>query len=284
MGRGDTSPREDWAKRHSLGIKAQIVKVLQENSEGLNFNKIFRTLNDLGELNSYSLLSSNLKELMRLGFVEREEVEGPGIPRQIYRLVETEMRSTKRGGVPRNTTDILETLPCLSMRVNNRGEIVKVNIEKGKKEEFLKAVKAINVVAEYCQPLTKHLSKGEKQFFLKWLENTRLLLMLPSSILRDESPAQKDAAWRIYLTLVMRRFEELFDDFALNTPPSKTEREKENKNLRNFRNRFLEMAHATITKRINLDRVTVYEVSPMDVDAKKLVRELKSRLPNKSNS
>lgn len=284
MGRGDTSPREDWAKRHSLGIKAQIVKLLQENSDGLNFNKIFGDLHDLGELNSYSLLSSNLKELMHLGFVEREEVEGPGIPRQIYRLVDAEMRSTKRGGISRNMTDLLETLPCLSMKVNNRGEIVRVNVEKGKKEEFLKAVKAINAVAEYYQPLIKHFSKGEKQFFLKWLENTRLLLLLPSTILREEDPTQSDAAWRIYLTLVMKRFEELFDDFALNISPNKTEREKSIKNLRNLRNRFLEVSYATIARRINLDRITFHEVSPMDIDAKKLVRELKKRIPDKLNS
>jgi len=69
-------------------VKTAVVKLLKENPDGLNFNKIFEDLKGQKVLGSYSILSRALKDLCKAYVVEYKEVKVPRyrIPKRVYTL------------------------------------------------------------------------------------------------------------------------------------------------------------------------------------------------------
>jgi len=69
-------------------VKTGVVWLLQEHPEGLNFNEIFRRLNEEKVLGSFSVLSKAMKDLSKSEIVSYRDLEKAGykIPKRIYTL------------------------------------------------------------------------------------------------------------------------------------------------------------------------------------------------------
>jgi DNA-binding PadR family transcriptional regulator len=72
------------------GVKTAVVWLLQEHPEGLNFNKIFKILNEEKVLGSFSVLSKAMKDLLKSEIVSYRDLEKAGykIPKRIYTLTQ----------------------------------------------------------------------------------------------------------------------------------------------------------------------------------------------------
>jgi len=72
------------------GVKAAVVWLLKEHPEGLNFNEIFRRLNEEKVLGSFSVLSKAMKDLSKSEFVSYRDLEKGGykIPKRMYNLTQ----------------------------------------------------------------------------------------------------------------------------------------------------------------------------------------------------
>jgi len=69
-------------------VKTAVVELLRDNSDGLNFNEIFRRLKDQKILGSFSVLDRAVKDLRRSKIIFYREVKKPRykIPMRIYAL------------------------------------------------------------------------------------------------------------------------------------------------------------------------------------------------------
>lgn len=256
-----SSSREDKAKLNARRIQAEIIRLLQENRQGLHFNEIFRQLRDQGLLNNNNILVSNLQQLMLKGLVKKTEVAGGGFGKSIYRWVGQDAHDLEGHENPNFDYEISGTLPfVLSAKFDKRGELEEVHIEKGKKDDFREAVRTLNAISKYCRPVNLRMSKMEKKYFASLLGNVIKLLQIQSSILREDDPTKADAAWQLYLSIVMSRFEFLFKDFALYA--SYHSKDKMMRNAREMRKKLLEICSAIVMKKpTDLDRVTIHETS-----------------------
>jgi hypothetical protein len=257
-----SSPREDKAKLNERRIQAKISELLQENPPGLHFNEIFRQLKNHGLLNNNNILVSNLKQLMLRGLVKKIEAGGGGFGKRIYRWVGQDAHDLEE---PKNLDFNLEIsgpLPfVLSAKFDKRGDLERVHIERGRRDDFCNAVRTLNAVSEYCKPVNRRMAKMERRYLAELLGIMLKVLQIQSSILRDENPAEADANWPVYLSIVMNRLESYFESFALYA--SKHSRHKMMKNVSDMRRKFVEICSAMITNNfVDLDRVTIHEASP----------------------
>jgi DNA-binding HxlR family transcriptional regulator len=69
-------------------VKTAVVRLLQQYSEGLNFNQIFKELKQWKVLGSFSVLSRALKDLTNAGITKYEDaqVSAYKIPKRVYKL------------------------------------------------------------------------------------------------------------------------------------------------------------------------------------------------------
>lgn len=79
-------------------VKTAVVRLLQERSEGLSFNQIFKELKSEKVLGSFSVLSRAMKDLFKAGVVKYEDAQASvyRIPRRVYRLTEPMERELRQ--------------------------------------------------------------------------------------------------------------------------------------------------------------------------------------------
>jgi len=79
-------------------VKTAVVKLLEKNPEGLNFNKIFEKLKKQKVLGSFSVLSRAMKDLCKAGVVKYEDVKVARykIPKRVYTLSDPMERMLKQ--------------------------------------------------------------------------------------------------------------------------------------------------------------------------------------------
>jgi hypothetical protein len=79
-------------------VKTAVVRLLQENPEGLSFNHIFKQLKSKEVLGSFSVLSRAMKDLNRASIAEYRDtqVSGHKIPRRVYKLTDPLWRELKQ--------------------------------------------------------------------------------------------------------------------------------------------------------------------------------------------
>lgn len=101
-------------------VKTAVVRLLQEHSEGLSFNRTFKELKGKKVLGSFSVLSRAMKDLCNASITKYEDtqVRGHKIPQRVYKLtapMERELRqqyveAKKREAVPLKQIVLEETL------------------------------------------------------------------------------------------------------------------------------------------------------------------------------
>jgi DNA-binding HxlR family transcriptional regulator len=260
------SPREDKAKLNARRIQAEIMRVLRENAQGLHFNEIFRQLKSGSFLKNYNILSANLKDLMLKGLIKKTELPGRGFGKSIYQLTGELEDKLEGRQIPSVTFDMYNSLPfALTATVDVRsGELKRVHVEKGKKDDFCKAIIMLNSVSEHFRPVNQRMHPEEKRYFKGLLENMLKLLRIQSSILRDKDPTEEDATWPVYLSVIISNLEALFKSYA--SYASQQPREEMLENSRALRQSFSEICVGMLMeKSIYLNRVQIYEKTSTNV-------------------
>jgi len=103
-------------------VKTAVVRLLEKNSEGLNFNEIFRRLKEQKVLGSFSVLARAMKDLSEAGIVKYRDVQVSRykISKRIYKLTELMerelrqlyMEAKEKERVPLKKIVLEETLLC----------------------------------------------------------------------------------------------------------------------------------------------------------------------------
>jgi hypothetical protein len=80
-------------KTSQTKVRAEIIKLLGNNPDGLNFNKIFHELKPKGVFGSYSVLARALQELTRTFVISVQEHNENKIPTRTYKLTDPKMKA-----------------------------------------------------------------------------------------------------------------------------------------------------------------------------------------------
>lgn len=155
-------------------VKTAVVKLLRENPDGLNFNKIFDDLKDQKVLGSYSILSRALKDLCEAHVAKYKDVKVPRyrIPKRIYTLSGPMDRALRRLTQSYTKAKMKEAVSLKDIALN--------------------------------ETLLRHIF---------WVQ-TNNLMGAYRDLLHDENPSDKNARWRFILNLELRYIRAFMDSVA----------------------------------------------------------------------
>jgi hypothetical protein len=195
------SPRQTKAKANAHIIQAEIVKLLNQNPNGLNFSQIFRQLKAEKIVNNFNVLDSNLETLEGNGTVSKEKIGEGRFAKSIFKLTE------------QLAVELFPNLPyTISQGKDPKTGKLEVRILKEKRDEFQTAIKSMHYTTEFFQPVVGNLVEDERAFLKTFMESMIKLLQLQSTILRSSDESEEK--WRVYFTLITNELQQAFEDYS----------------------------------------------------------------------